>query len=97
MPERFSFFRPKRPRKFRKGPGFSEKYGGRPYWNAIRKRILIRDNWQCRHCGRVCDKGEAQVDHILRKGLGGGDEESNLQVLCITCHGKKSRAEQLSG
>lgn len=99
MPERFSFFKPKaKPRKKRLGPSFSQKYGGKKYWQETRKRILIRDNWQCRHCGRVCSEpGEAQVDHKLRKGLNGDDSDLNLQVLCINCHGKKSRAEQMSG
>ena len=93
MPDRLAFWKKSR-RLTRRQPSSHQTYG--PRWAAIRMQILIRDNWQCRHCGRVCqDRGEAQVDHILRKGLGGGDEESNLQCLCITCHGKKSRLEQM--
>jgi|688.fasta_scaffold657080_2 5-methylcytosine-specific restriction endonuclease McrA len=99
MPERFKFFSPKgKARKKRLGPSFSVTYGGRKYWEATRKRILVRDNWQCRQCGRVCaDRGEAQVDHIQRKSEGGDDSDSNLQVLCLLCHGRKSRNEQLYG
>jgi 5-methylcytosine-specific restriction protein A len=97
MPERFKFFSPsKKPRKREARPSFYKRYG--PHWEAIRMRILIRDNWQCRHCGRVCgNKREAQVDHIVGKRLDGGDEESNLQVLCSKCHAKKSRLERMSG
>jgi 5-methylcytosine-specific restriction endonuclease McrA len=99
MPERFEFFKPKgKARKKRLGPAFSVVYGGRKYWAETRKRILVRDNWQCRQCGRVCGlPGEGHVDHIHRKSQGGDDSDSNLQVLCRLCHGKKSREEQLSG
>lgn len=93
MPERFGYFKPKKARKFRAGPSFSKKYG--KHWPALRLKILLRDNWQCRLCSRLCQlPGEAQVDHRVRKGLGGDDSESNLWTLCSRCHGKKSRMEQ---
>lgn len=97
MVERFEFFRPKKGLKKRPiGPSFRQKYG--PHWEALRRKILIRDNWQCQICGRVCqDKFEAQVDHKVRKGLQGDDSEANLWVLCSLCHGRKSRREQLFG
>lgn len=64
-------------------------------WYALRKQALLRDNYQCRSCGCVCGrKGEAQVDHIIPKQDGGLDELSNLQVLCIACHGRKTNEEQ---
>jgi 5-methylcytosine-specific restriction protein A len=95
MPERFSFFRPKRPSRHRKGPSFHVAYGGKKYWTATRKRILVRDNWACQHCNRVCAApGEAQVDHKLPKALGGDDSDQNLQVLCISCHARKTFLER---
>jgi 5-methylcytosine-specific restriction protein A len=98
MPERFKFFRPKRPRKHRPGPEFHVAYGGKKYWAATRKRILVRDNWQCQHCGRVCSMpGEAQCDHKKPKAIGGDDSDENLQTLCLPCHSKKTRAEQMAG
>jgi len=30
------------------------------------------------------------VDHIVPLSRGGGDEESNLQTLCASCHSKKT-------
>lgn len=72
------------------GPTFHSKYG--PDWEALRLRVLTRDNWQCRHCGRVCgDRWEAQVDHQIPKKAGGDDSEENLQTLCIRCHLKKTQ------
>lgn len=98
MPQRFDFFRPKKPTRKRPGPSFSVAYGGKAYWNATRKRILVRDNWQCSKCQRICAlPGEAHVDHKTRKALGGDDSDENLQVLCRQCHGEKSRMEQMSG
>jgi 5-methylcytosine-specific restriction protein A len=90
LPERFEFFRPRKIKKRRLGPSFNARYG--PRWEEIRKQVLIRDNWQCKSCGRVCsEKWEAQVDHILPKDGGGSDQLENLQVLCIRCHRKKTQ------
>lgn len=59
-------------------------------WRAIRNRF-IADNPLCRHC---LDDGHytpaQQVDHIQPKALGGSDELTNLQSLCIPCHKKKT-------
>lgn len=64
-------------------------------WYALRKQALLRDEYQCRSCGRVCAaKGEVQVDHIVAKQDGGLDCLANLQVLCIRCHGIKTKQEQ---
>ena len=64
-------------------------------WYATRKRVLIRDAWQCQECSRVCsDKREAHVDHITPKAQGGTDAMENLRTLCVRCHGRKTRQEQ---
>lgn len=99
MPERF---------KFRKPPGKLPKREGRPNswargytgaaWEALRLRVLTRDNWQCRHCGRVAsNRQEAHCDHIVPKTQGGKDEESNLQCLCSACHARKTNRERQEG
>ena len=63
-------------------------------WRARRKAILIRDAYRCRSCSRVAYGPAAHVDHILPLEEGGTDDEGNLQVLCESCHGRKTRAEQ---
>lgn len=88
------FFQPKkarvregRPNSYRRG------YGGKS-WANTRKRVLIRDSFQCRACGRVCGApGEAHVDHIVPKKISGDDSEGNLQTLCAACHTKKTNLE----
>ena len=58
----------------------------------IRARIMLRDNYTCRMCGRVTVHGE--VDHIVPLAVGGGNNEENLQYLCKPCHKLKSDKEE---
>lgn len=55
-------------------------------WPTIRLAILARDNHTCQQCG----KPGTHVDHIVP---GDDHRPSNLQVLCASCHMRKSRAE----
>lgn len=65
-----------------------------PGWFATRKRILIRDEYQCRSCKKLCHaKCDAHIDHIIPKSKGGSDDESNLQLLCRSCHARKTLEE----
>lgn len=91
MPERFSFFKPsKKVRQRATKPNSHRRgYGGKD-WEAIRLKVLLRDNWQCRACKRVCSgPKEAHCDHIVPKRLGGPDTMENLQCLCASCNAKK--------
>lgn len=58
-------------------------------WLAQRQRILIRDSYRCNHCG----KWGNHVDHIDNDAHRDVADD-RLQVLCIECHGRKTRAEQ---
>jgi 5-methylcytosine-specific restriction endonuclease McrA len=63
-------------------------------WRARRLRILRRDAFVCRTCGVVTLGRTAHVDHITPLEEGGTDDDANLQTLCSSCHGTKTRAEQ---
>jgi 5-methylcytosine-specific restriction protein A len=92
MPQRMKFHK----RKSGKKPPRKQVLSYGPHWKNLRKKILTRDNWQCQKCGRICqDRWEAQVDHIVAKRDGGSDSEENLETLCLTCHGRKSREEAI--
>ena len=59
---------------------------------GLRRRVLKRDGYCCRACGRSRDNHvdiEMHVHHIRPwgGGLGGLTEEDNLITLCNTCHG----------
>ena len=61
-------------------------------WRLLRRRILERDGWRCRACGRAA--GRFEVDHVQSIHAGGEWwDESNLQLLCRPCHFRKSAAE----
>lgn len=63
-------------------------------WRARRRRVLVRDAFTCQACARVVDGKSAHVDHRLPLEEGGTDADRNLQTLCISCHGLKTRSEQ---
>jgi len=56
-------------------------------------RVLSRDGWTCRSCGRTPKDGVSlQVDHVVPRSKGGTDDPSNLQALCRKCNiGKSNR------
>ena len=51
----------------------------------------INNTKKCNHCDRVLpvggDNGLVR-HHIIPRALGGTDDESNLEWLCHSCHGK---------
>lgn len=65
-------------------------------WQALRLKILIRDRWTCKMCGRQSFRAGAMVcDHVEPHR---GDEglfwdEENLQILCADpCHNDHKQA-----
>lgn len=72
-------------------------YGSKAF-RAVREKVLVRDAYTCRACGRIVQGKEAHVDHIVPLELGGDPySETNLQVLCARCNGAKARESQLMG
>jgi len=60
---------------------------------AIRIKVLERDNYKCVLCGRSARDGVVlEVDHIIPRAKGGGNNIENLQTLCFDCNrGKRDR------
>jgi 5-methylcytosine-specific restriction endonuclease McrA len=58
----------------------------------IRERILLRDGYACRVCGRV--SVDLIVDHVVPLHLGGAESDENRQSLCGDCHDRKSEQEE---
>ncbi|WP_257202300.1 HNH endonuclease [Corynebacterium cystitidis] len=68
---------------------------GRHVPTYVRKRILERDNFMCQSCFA---KGvPLEIDHIDNSRGPGYDLDANLRVLCVECHGRKTRDEQAYG
>jgi len=92
MPERPPNFKP--PRLRRKQPRFSDKkHYMTKSWKAVRHEVLVRDGWCCQACRKIVQGRDAQVDHIISRQDGGGDDLMNLQILCASCHAKKFWSE----
>jgi len=55
-------------------------------WRAKRARFL-RFHPKC-----ACGARASEVDHIVAKRKGGGDDWSNLRAMCKPCHSRKTAA-----
>lgn len=64
----------------------------RARWDRVRRKVLERDGWACRSCGR---RGRLEVDHI--EPMESAEEfdynPDNLQALCRSCHFDKTGRE----
>lgn len=79
------------------GPSKSIKVSKRvqPTSSQVERLFWLQDN-----CCRLCDNqvfmgtySNADVDHIVPLNLGGETVESNLQILCVCCHRRKTSLE----
>ena len=61
-------------------------------WKVLRMKILERDGWKCQCCG---SRKRLEVDHVkaVRNAPDRAFDPTNLQVLCGTCHGRKTMTE----
>lgn len=62
---------------------FASRYISNP---ELRDRVFRRDGFKCATCGSV---EYLSVDHIHPVIKGGGNEDDNLQTLCLPCNLKK--------
>jgi 5-methylcytosine-specific restriction endonuclease McrA len=63
---------------------------GRPLntaaWQRLRKRVLVRDHYRCRYCGKPANT----ADHVVPPGAGGAElDEANLVAACQACNLRK--------
>lgn len=57
--------------------------------NSLRFRVLTRDNFTCRYCGRKAPDVVLEVDHVVPVSAGGRDTEDNLVAACFDCNRAK--------
>jgi 5-methylcytosine-specific restriction endonuclease McrA len=58
-----------------------------PGW--VRRALLRMQRHTCQMCGRNGDHSRIEVDHIIPIALGGSNDFSNLQLLCLSCNRSK--------
>ena len=54
-----------------------------------RERLWHAANHRCQRCGRWIALNEADRHHVRHKSLGGGDEDSNIKIVCRGCHNEE--------
>lgn len=59
-------------------------------WKFIADTFRAMRSGVCESCGT---SGASTVDHITPRAHGGSDDYSNLQLLCTSCHSRKSALE----
>jgi len=64
-------------------------YRWRPKISTMRE-LIKRSGNQCARCGATED---LEVDTVVAKILGGSDDVTNLQFLCVACHPEKIAAD----
>ena len=61
-------------------------------WDKLRQKILLRDSYTCRSCGKIFPASELHVHHVqpfrtfAEPAL--ANQASNLVTLCASCHHK---------
>jgi len=84
----------------------SVAYRSTTHWRELRKRVINRDGWKCTQCGNGCygkkrKSSTPHVDHIDPRPVTASiatasDVMKNLQLLCHTCHNRKTRSEDIN-
>lgn len=60
-------------------------------WRHVRLKVLKRDRYRCRSCGKP---GKLEVDHTVPLQQGGAAFDiENLATRCVGCHRRKTTAE----
>lgn len=63
---------------------------------ADRFRILKRDNYTCRYCGKNAEDGvKLEIDHVISLKDGGDNESENLITSCFNCNRGKSATSEV--
>ena len=70
----------------RRQPEFSE---------LIKAKAYARANGKCEGCGFLLKKNNRHYDHIKPMEMGGKSELGNCQLLCTSCHTKKTGEEDI--
>lgn len=59
----------------------------------LRFEIFKRDNFACQYCGKGVPDVILEIDHIIPRVSGGGDEIENLLTACFDCNRGKAGNE----
>lgn len=60
----------------------------------MRAETLQRDNYCCCMCLQPYPEYKLECDHTIPLSVGGEDNTTNTQTLCIPCHQLKTNSER---
>ena len=63
----------------------------------LTERLYIKQKGLCADCGDRLGWGAAKHEIIFRSHGGSPIEESNCQILCLACHGKRHHLNIIMG
>ncbi len=73
-------------------------------WHPLRRRVLVRDNFRCNHCGVILTNGRcyprSAVVHHKMPHKGNLDlfyDQSNLEAVCWRCHSGSIQSKEALG
>ena len=74
----------------------SKTEGGKPASRGVRFKVLTRDEFTCRYCGRKAPDVTLDVDHVIPVRDGGSDDLGNLVAACVDCNAGKSATSDIT-
>ncbi|WP_132254722.1 HNH endonuclease signature motif containing protein [Methylobacterium segetis] len=88
-------------RTARPAPKMAESFYTSVAWTTLRDEVVRERGRRCEALGCGRTSGRVFVDHIVERRDGGAPlDKANLQVLCGSCHTRKTaaaRAKRLKG
>ena len=60
----------------------------------LKSELWGKQEGRCASCNRAVAQRDLTLDHIVPKSRGGGDEKTNMQLLCISCNSSKGAKTQ---
>ena len=60
----------------------------------IKSELWGKQAGRCASCNRALAQRDLTLDHIVPKSRGGGDEKTNMQLLCTSCNSSKGAKTQ---
>ena len=64
-------------------------YGRVVFPARVRNALFVEQRGRCRYCGRRMSNRQLEIDHKWPVSRNGGNEFSNLQLLCTACNLRK--------
>jgi 5-methylcytosine-specific restriction endonuclease McrA len=55
-----------------------------------RHNIFERDKDTCQYCGRVCERRDLNLDHVIPRDRGGPTSWENIVCSCVECNTRKA-------